>query len=151
MSDRSISVGTIAPAPDALKMAKAPGTAFSGPLLLGVTEMDVRIARQCLHAYWVPSHPAPGINRGKYRYSDGPGPFEAGAIHRCQYHTPSPPSFVGRYRYLDGSCSGSPIIARGINLRRFATKSAADYWLIPGLSGNKNSGLNFRRRLLKNS
>ena len=65
MSDRSISVGTIAPAPDALKMAKAPGTAFSGPLLLGVTEMDVRIARQCLHAYWVPSTPSPGVNRGK--------------------------------------------------------------------------------------
>ena len=28
-------------------------------------------SRQCLHAYWVPSHPAPGINRGKYRYLDG--------------------------------------------------------------------------------
>jgi Family of unknown function (DUF5681) len=41
--------------------------------------IDIRIARQCLHAHWVPSHPTPGINRGKYRYLDDPVPETARA------------------------------------------------------------------------
>ena len=66
----------------------------------------IRIARQCLHAYWVPSHPAPGINRGKYRYPDSP----------CSDYSSIEPT--------DGQCSRSmPISMRtGFLLRRDASQ-----------------------------
>ena len=35
-----------------------------------ISWIDIRIARQCLHAYWVPSHPAAAIVRGKVPVPD---------------------------------------------------------------------------------
>ena len=43
-----------------------PGERWS-PALLLLSMTSKRIRRR-----WVPSYPAPGIDRGKYRYLDGP-------------------------------------------------------------------------------